>query len=85
MRTNANPLLKIIGTILVKISPDSTVKLKKEVYECGHYAEPKQDIIGEYAAVKRRCHKCKLEKPAQLSSSEIERVKKGEVLVKVEE
>lgn len=57
MRVNRNPLREIIGTIQVEFSPDS-ISIPMEVYECGHYAPPKQDIIGEYNAVRRRCAKC---------------------------
>ncbi|PLR99596.1 hypothetical protein [Bacillus sp. T33-2] len=84
MKTNSNPLRKIIGTIRVKYSPDSLSTITKEVYECGHYASPKQDIIGEYAAVKRRCSKCGKDKPAQLTREEIELVKEGKQLLKLE-
>jgi|APAga8741244001_1050109.scaffolds.fasta_scaffold19483_4 hypothetical protein len=78
-----SPLRKIIGTLTVKVTPDSLTTIPMEVYECGHYAPPKQDIIGEYYAVRRRCSKCKLNKPAQLNSAELEQVKGGKSIIKI--
>ncbi|ATH91638.1 MULTISPECIES: hypothetical protein [Bacillus] len=84
MRVNRNPLREIIGTIQVEFSPDS-ISIPMEVYECGHYAPPKQDIIGEYNAVRRRCAKCGRGKPPQLTNLEIEQIKNGKRLLKIEE
>lgn len=60
MRVNRNPLRKVIGTIQVKFSSDALYSIPMEVYECGHYAPTKQDIIGEYEVVRRRCAKCEV-------------------------
>ncbi|QII26915.1 hypothetical protein G3M81_23260 [Bacillus paralicheniformis] len=84
MKTNRNPLRKIIGTIQVKISPDGIYSITMEAYECGHYAPPKQDIVGEYVSVKRRCAKCGSGKPSQLTILEMEQIKNGERLLKFE-
>ncbi|MCY9226020.1 hypothetical protein MOF05_21495 [Bacillus haynesii] len=85
MRVNRNPLRKVIGTIQVKSSPGALYSIPMEVYECGHYAPTKQDIIGEYEAVRRRCAKCGSGKPPQLTNLEIEQIKNGERLLKIEE
>ncbi|MBW7632584.1 hypothetical protein K1I48_03660 [Bacillus licheniformis] len=85
MRVNRNPLRKVIGTIQVKFSSDALYSIPMEVYECGHYAPTKQDKIGEYEVVRRRCAKCGSGKPPQLTNLEIEQIKNGERLFKIEE
>jgi len=85
MRVNQNPLRKIIGIIQVKLSSDDIYSIPMEVFECGHYANPKQDIIGEYQAVRRRCAKCGSGKPPQLTNLEIEQIRNGRRLLKIEE
>lgn len=71
MRLNKNPLRKIVGYIEVKISEDNPYRMQMEVYECGHYAPPKHDIIGKTEVKKRRCHKCGKNDLPQLSEVEI--------------
>ncbi len=50
------PLRKIVGICFVG-------GVRMEAYECGHIAMPKSDIIGETNATRRRCVRCKLERP----------------------
>jgi len=76
VRTNSHPLRKIVGYVNIKTSEDSLCGLDYEVFECGHYAPPKQDIVGEYAAKKRRCHKCGKGKDRQLSIEEVDEIKR---------
>jgi hypothetical protein len=68
MATNKakHPLRKVIARIQHPEIPSSMV----ELYECGHYRFPKQDIYGETNANRRRCHKCSLGLPAEIDVSQ---------------
>ena len=58
----AYPLRKVLGRVEVPVETASHVVLIEELYECGHTRLPKQDIIGETNAVRRRCRDCALGK-----------------------
>lgn len=61
------PLRKIVG--YKKIAPASSVWV--EVLECGHVQVPKTDIYGETNAIRRRCRRCELGRPRQLTEAEV--------------
>ncbi len=84
MESNKKPLRKVIRFININFSEDSFTAVKMEVYECGHYSPPKHDIIGEYTSIRRRCHKCKNNKPSQLSEEELYNIRSGKHITKIE-
>lgn len=53
-----SPLRKVLGFVMVPVEPGHHIELREELYECGHTRLPKQDIIGETNAFRRRCYKC---------------------------
>lgn len=73
MSRNA-PLRKVVGTIQVKHG-NSLLPITKEVYECGHIYNPKQDIVGITSASKRRCNGCLIGKKPDLTQEQIEAIK----------
>lgn len=65
MKTKANtaPLRKVIGELQVEAGEFQGEMLyyTHELYECFHHEMPKQDFIGDYHAVRRRCRQCAVE------------------------
>jgi hypothetical protein len=54
--SKTGPLKKIVGHVKVGYAT-------MEALECGHFQMPKQDLMGETNAVRRRCTKCKSGSP----------------------
>lgn len=58
-KVNRDPLRKIIGYKEVDVSHNQNgMYLRHEELECGHTVLPRQDIIGETNAYRRRCWQC---------------------------
>lgn len=53
--SDRGPLRKVVGTVY----PPEYPGVRHELLECGHSQPPREDIIGETNAYRRRCWRCK--------------------------
>lgn len=60
--SKSGPLRKIVGTCWVGGA-------RMEALECGHLQMPKCDLMGETNAVRRRCHRCKSNRPPHFTGT----------------